>query len=203
MKYLTIIVVLLTVVGCTSTPKVARTWIDKDFHSKDLSGVLVVAVAENAKLRIMFENDYVSELKKQGVNAHASHILGLERFKPDNVVAIAEKQGLDTVLVTNYIGTTGHDVYRADTYYFGGAMEISSDGDSTSTYGYSYQVDGPDSYYTTNKYIILATSLYEVSTRKMLWNTLSSAQLAGDPVNLFVPFIKNFVGQAKKDKMIK
>ena len=203
MKYLTIIAFLLTVIGCSTNAKVGRTWIDKDIYSKDLSGVLVVAVAENEKLRTMFEDDFVTELKKQGVNAHASHKLGLEWINPDNVAALAKKYDLDTVLVTNYVATTEYDVYQADTYYYGGAMEISSEGDSTDYYGYSYQFDGPASYYTTNKFVILVSSLYEVTTRKMLWNTISSAQLAGDPVNLFVPFIKSFIGQAKKDNLIK
>jgi len=203
MKYLAIIAVLITAIGCSTNANVNRTWIDKDIHSKNLSGVLVVAMTENEQLRILFEDDYVTELKKHGVNAHASHKLGLKRINPDNVVAIAQKKELDTVLVANYIGSTENDIYHGDTYFYSGAMTISSKGDSHSYYGYSYQVDGPASHYTTNKFISLVSSLYEVSTRKMVWNTVSSAQLAGDPVNLFVPFIKSFVGQAKKDNLVK
>jgi len=202
MKYLAIIAVLLITIGCSTNVNVDRTWVDKDIHSKKLTGVLVVAVAENLKLRKLFEDDYVTELKKQGVNAHASHELGLEQINPDNVVGIAQKRNLESVLVTNYIGSSEYNVYNGDTFYYGGAMMISSDGNSHSYYGYSYQVNGPAYHYTTHKFVSLVSSLYEVSTRKMLWNTVSSAELAGDPRNLFVPFIRSFVGQAKKENLI-
>lgn len=203
MKHLVIIALFITMVGCSTNTKVNRTWVDKDIYSKNLSGTLVIAAAENEKLRILFEDDFVAELKKHGANAHSSYRLGLKRINPDAAVALAEKHNLDTALVINYVGSNEYDVYHGDTYYYGGAMTISSDGDSTSYYGYSYQVDGPASHYTTNKFVTLVSSLYEVSTRKMLWNTASSAQQGGDPRNLFLPFIKSFIGQAKKDNLIK
>ena len=159
MKYIAIIAALITALGCSTIANIDRTWVDKDIHSKNLSGVLVVAMAENAELRKLFEDDYVTELKKHGVNAHASHKLGLKRINPDNVVAVAQKQALDTVLVTNYVGSSEYDVYHGDTYFYGGAMTISSEGGSHSYYGYSYQVDGPASHYTTNKFISLVSSL--------------------------------------------
>ncbi len=203
MKYLILIGVMLTLIGCSTNAKVGRTWIDKDIDLTGLNGVLVVAVVENKKLRVLFEDDYVAELKKYGVKAQASHKLGLNRINPDNIIAVTQKADLDTVLVANYVGTTEYDVYNADTYYYGGAMAISSNGDSHSYYGYSYQEDGPASYYTTNKFVILVSSLYEVSNRKMVWNVVSSAQLAGDPVNLFEPFIETFIAQGVKDGLIK
>ena len=202
MKYLAIITFLIAS-GCSTKANVYNTWVNKNIHSKNLAGVLVVAVTENEELRILFEDDYLIELKKNGVNAHASHKLGLKQINPDSVVALAKEQNLNSVLIANYIGTDEYDLYHPDTYYFGGAMTISSEGGSHSYYGYSYQVDGPASYYTNNKYISLASSLYEVSTREMLWNTVSSAQQAGEPVNLFVPFMKSFIDQAKKDNLIK
>jgi hypothetical protein len=203
MKYLAIIAFLITAMGCSTKAQINSTWVDEDIYSKNLSGVLVVAVAENKELRILFEDDFVTELEKHGVNAIASHKVGLEKINPDNVVAVAESNGVETVLVTNYVGAIEYDVYHGDTIYYGGAMTVSSGGGgSTDYYGYSYQIDGPASYYTTNKYVHLVSTLYEVSSREMLWNTISSAQLAGDPVNLFVPFIKVLVGQAKKDNLI-
>ena len=101
MKYIAIIAALITALGCSTIANIDRTWVDKDIHSKNLSGVLVVAMAENAELRKLFEDDYVTELKKHGVNAHASHKLGLKRINPDNVVAVAYKAVVAEVKVAH------------------------------------------------------------------------------------------------------
>ena len=67
------VVLTFFLVGCGATASIEKSWVDKDIHTKDLQGVLVVAVAPTAEGRRAFEQDFTDALGKHGIHAVASH----------------------------------------------------------------------------------------------------------------------------------
>lgn len=202
MKNIVALCLLIFISGCISTPEISTSWTDKDFVGKKLQGTLVVAITENLALRKLFEDDYVKALDAKGVRAVASYTQDTGEPTKNQMIKMAKKNNLESVIVTNYIGSSTTDMYHADTYFMGGAIVIDSDGNSSTTYGYSYEIDGPNSYYTSNTYVSLACALYELSNQKMVWSAVSSAQSPGDPIELFSPFINSFIDELHKDQFI-
>ena len=50
---------------------------------------------------------------------------------------------------------------------------------------------------------MLVSTLYETSSKEKMWDAVSTAQQGGNPQKLFLPFIKSFITQLKKDLEVK
>ncbi len=201
-NFIMAVTIALTIIGCSTTAHISRSWMKPDLKQKNLSGTLVVAVSENDKLRILFEDDFVKVLKKHGVHAVASYKDGLGPMRKEKIIAYAQKNNLESILVSHYVGSNSTEIYHPDVLFYGAVFSASSNGDVQSNYSYTYEVDSSASYYTENKFLMLVSSLYVTSTREMVWNAVSTAQQGGDPRKLFMPFVNSFVGQATKDGLV-
>lgn len=202
MKNLLALCLLLFVSSCVTTPEIQKSWTDKAFIGKKLQGTLVVAITENLTLRKLFEDDYVKALNSKGVRAIASYTQDKGIPTKAQLINMAKKNKLESIIVTNYIGSDTTDIYHADTYFMGAGMVMNSDAEGNKNYAYSYEIDGPNSYYTSNTYVYLACALYELSNQKIVWSAVSSAQSPGDPIDLFSPFINSFIHELHKDQFI-
>ena len=106
--------------ACSSSAKVQKSWVDKDIHSRDLQGVLVLAVSTTEEGRRAFEQEFTRELVSKGVHAVASinYKAGTEIDK-DDVVAMASRAETDTVLVTLFAGRDETAVLHPGRKYYG------------------------------------------------------------------------------------
>ena len=192
----------LTIAGCSTTAEIKRAWVDPDIFEKDLSGTLVVAVSENDYMRNSFEDKFLDILTKKGIRAKVSHKIGGKSIKSEAIIAYANEHKLDTVLVTHYVGSTELDMYHRGTVTYrvapGGYYS-----NFNRYYGHVYEVGRTPAFYTTNKHLILVTTLYETASKEILWTATSSAQQGRDPEKMFVPFIDSFVDQMIKDGLVK
>ncbi len=186
-------ILLITIVGCSSKAKIQQAWVDPNFHDKGLSGTLVVALTDNEESQQIFEKLFVKKLKAKGVRAQTSYQIKAGVETSEDIVAYAKKNGLDTVLVTHYLGANEKQIYhRGASYYRFDYF-----------YGRAYEVAHSPSFYTTNKEIMLATTLYETATKEVLWEANSSILQNRDPRKLYGTFIDSFIKQLKKDGLTK
>lgn len=79
---------------------------DSSYSGGYLKKILIVGVSAELKSRLMFENVFVEQFKKRGVDATASHkgiILDKDLTK-ERILREAEKLDADAILVTFLLG---------------------------------------------------------------------------------------------------
>lgn len=181
--------------SCGSTAKVQKSWVDKDIHTKDLHGVLVVAVASKEESRRAFEDDFTDALKKHGIHAVASYtIKGGTDIDKEAVVAMAAKAEVDTALVTLFAGRDHSEVLHPGRKYYSYAPVYGRDNYGRGrVYGVPYQVGQTSDFWAQHNSIHLEASLYAVGTEELLWRASSGMEEESD-INVMRPaFIKSFM----------
>lgn len=196
-------VYMIFLVGCGTTAEIERAWTATDIFEKDLSGTLVVAISDNEQIQKQFEDQYVESLAEKGVRAKPSYLINKEKVESEDVIAFAQQNRLDTILVTLYVGSNDFEMFHRGTTYYG-FQPLYRDyyGGNRRYYGVWHEVGSTPSYFTSHKELYIVSSLYETETKEMLWNAASSAMQGGDPRNLINPFIDSFIKQMKKDGLI-
>jgi hypothetical protein len=169
--------------------------VDKDIHTKDLQGVLVVAVAPTAEGRRAFEQDFTDALRKHGIHAVASHTYkGGADVDKNDVVDMAARAEVDTVLVTLFAGRDESEVLHPGRKYYAYTPVYGRDAYGRGgVYGVPYQVGQTSDFWAQHKSIHLTAKLYEVKTEELLWQAYSGMEEQSD-VNAMRPtFIKSFM----------
>jgi hypothetical protein len=161
--------------GCGINSQVIHSFVDPQFKQLDLHGVMIIGVVNEPSARIEFEDTFVRALARRDVHAVASHTL-LPQKKPtaEEVIAAAEKAGLDTVLVTRYVGEKTDEVYHPGTVYY--AVTPAYDpgyGSFGGYYGRATEVAYQQPVWTANVSHTLISDLYVAKTRKRLWQATS------------------------------
>ncbi len=195
--------VVILLAACGTTSQITGTWIEPEIKDKDLSGVLVIAVAEKEEGRINFENAYTAALKAKGVNAVASHTLVpgiINKTKKERVISEAKKAELDTILVSHYAGTVEEPVFHQGRNYYDvvpayGGYDYGRFG---GYYGRVVKVGSSPDVWTTNKYVILVSDLYETASEKPLWQATSQTVNPDNRNELRDAIIEAFVGQMEQ-----
>lgn len=181
--------------GCASTAKVEKSWVDKDIHTKDLHGVLVVGMAPTEEGRRAFEQDFTTELKKHGIHAVASYtIKGGTKLDKEDVLAMADKAEVDTALVTLFAGRDSTAVLHPGRKYYAYAPVYGRDVYGRGgVYGVPYQVGQTADFWAEHKSIHLEASLYAVKTEDLVWRASSGMEEQSDVKAMRSTFITSFM----------
>ncbi|MEH6585884.1 MAG: hypothetical protein V7720_04955 [Halioglobus sp.] len=185
-------------VGCSSNKaNVEKSWVDQSIHTKDLHGVLVVAVATTDEGRRAFEQEFTQALVKEGIHAVASYTLkgGTEITKED-VASMAAKAEVDTVLVTLFAGRDESAVLHPGRKYYGYAPVYGSGGGYYGrgrVYGVPYQVGQTSDFWTEHKSIHLTAKLYEIKSEERLWQVNSGMEENSNVATMRSAFITSFM----------
>jgi len=167
---------LVAVGGCGTNTEVIHGYMSPDVANLDLKGVLVVAVTRQQKARVRFEDDLTRAISHKDVRAVASHTLVPQgQATAEDIIAAAQGAGLDTVLVTRYIGESREDVYHPGRIYYGvapayGAPYFSRFDDY---YVYAYEVADEQPVWTSSITHTLVSDLYVTATREHLWQAVT------------------------------
>jgi len=190
---------LLATSGCTSNSTITHAYVDPTVDNRDLKGVLVIAVTEKMPARIDFEDAFVNALQRKGANAVASHTL-LPAIKPtkEDVIAAAQKAGLDTVLVTRYMGERTQEVYHPGTIYYDVAPEYKGHvSDFYGYYPYAQEVAYQSPVWTSNVTYTLTSDLFTSNGKEHLWQVVSDTLKSGGKTKLRDDVIDSFVDNMK------
>lgn len=186
--------------ACNLNSEITASYVDPEFKKLDLHGVLVVAVAKQASSRREFEDTFTGALQRRGVDAVAGHTV-LPEHKPsaEEVIAAAEKAGLDTILVTRYVGEKSAEVYHPGTVYYAvtPAYDPGYYGNFGGFYGRATEVAYQAPVWTANVSHAMISDLYVVSTQHRLWQAVSetiqssdSSQVMEDAVDALIHNLK-------------
>ncbi len=200
--------VMVFLVGCGTSAQITSSWVDPEITPQDLDGVLVIAVTgktpDHQEVRADFERAFAKELNDRGVRAVASYTVLKNTSSKDEVLTVANKLKLDTILVTRYAGTVSEDVYHEGDSYYAYAPVYNSgyDGGFGGYYGRIYKVYQEPDVWTTNSYVSVISDLYETATEKRIWEASSNAIDPGDMTELRDAFISAFVDEMTRDKLL-
>ena len=190
----------LALSACNINSEITNSYVDPEFRKLDLHGVLVVAVARQASSRKEFEDIFTRALQRRGVDAVAGYTV-LPEHKPsaEEVIAAARKAGLDTILVTRYVGEKTAEVYHPGAVYYAvtPAYDPGYYGNFGGYYGRATEVAYQAPVWTANVSHAMISDLYVVKTQDRLWQAVSetiqsggSSQVMGDAVNALIGNLK-------------
>ena len=172
-----LVATLLAIVlyGCGINSQVTHSFVDPKVKDLNLHGVMIIAVANEKSARTEFEDAFVHALTRRDVHAVASHtLLSQEKPTAEEVIAAAEKAGLDTVLVTRYVGEKTDEVFHPGAVYYV-VTPAYDPGYNTfgGYYGRATEVAYQEPVWTANVSHTLISDLYVAKTRKRLWQATS------------------------------
>ena len=199
-------IVLLS--ACGTTAKITHTWVAEDIHSKNLEGVLVVAISDKADARQRFERPFTDALNKRGVRAVASYELkGGAKITREDIIAMSEQADLDTVLVTTFAGKDQHEVLHPGRTYYG-VQPIYNHGyygrpyGRGSVYGATYEIAHVPDFYAVHKSVHLEANLYAIASEEHLWLAASGVDETDNVDTMLNAFIDAFIKQLSAQGLV-
>jgi len=197
---------LLIVSACSTNSTITHEYVDPNAHTLDLEGVLIVGVAQKRSARVEFEDAFAKSLGRHGVRAIASHTLvANQEAEADVFIAAAEKEGLDTILVTRYVGESVEEVYHPGTVYYGVMPAYGgryNRGGFGGYYGHAYEVAYQQPVWTANRTYTLISDLFATDSKEHLWQAVSDTVQAGSNDSLREDVIKSFVSNLKDQGLL-
>ncbi len=201
---LLIVIIHLTGAGCAGNSDITRSYVDPTVDKRSLQGVLVVGVASQEASRVDFEDAFARSLKRHGATAVPSHSLGLALDSgAESFLAAARDAGLDTILITRYIGESVQDVYHPGTIYYD-VMPVYTGypGPYGGYYGHAYEVAYQQPVWTSNHSFTLITDLFATSDKLHLYQSVSDTLQAGGKNKLRDDIISGFVKDMKQQGVL-
>lgn len=195
----------LVLSACNINSQVTNSYVDPEFKKLDLHGVLVVAVAKEQANRIEFEDTFTRALQRRDVEAVASHTLvPQQKAKPEDIVAAAKKAGLDTILVTRYVGEKADEVYHPGAVYYAvtPAYDPGYGGSFGGYYGRATEVAYQQSVWTSNVSHAMISDLYATNTEDRLWQAVSETIESSGTSQVMDDAIDALIGNLKEKGLL-
>lgn len=195
----------ISLAGCGGSSEITHSYVDPEFKKLDLHGVLVVAVTQQDSSRIDFEDAFTRAIGRHGVEAVASHTLvPQKKHPPEDIIAAAKKSGLDTILVTRYIGESSQEVYHPGRVYYGVTPAYGTGyyGGFGGYYAHAYEVAYQQPVWTNNVTHSLISDLYVADTKEHLWQAVSDTIQSGSTKQVRDDAIKALIGNLKEQGLI-
>ncbi len=193
--------VCLLLISCAAT-KLTHVWTDEAYHGAPFSDVLVVGVSDQERIRRSFEDKFVKQLKKIGIEAVASVavIPSDKKLEKEAIASAVEKSEVDAVLIIHLLGVDKEEIYHPPStyyhpapYYYGGYYGY---------YGNVYSYVHSPGYYTDNVKVLLETNMYEVDTEKLIWSGKSETLDPKSKKEVIDSVIKVVIKNLQKNKLL-
>jgi len=205
----------LLLLACSGT-KVDNSWASPDYKGK-IKNVYIIGIANNDLNRMMFENNFIRRLAKEGVKATPSYpdLPKDKEAEKDSIIGIMRANNSDSVLLTRVTGqetkATFSSVSNSATRYRFAPGAVYSGAQANERLGLPYYMNW-HSYYSTGylavpaqpsvtKLVVLSVEsvLYDLQTEELIW----SARMETDLESNLEDMIEKFVDQTVKELKMK
>lgn len=186
--------------SCGTQTKQLSSWKDDTYTGGYLNRVLVVAVSDKKDHLTMFEDLFAKEFEEAGVNALSAVAVTPDgkEINKNTIKEEAQRRSIEAVFVTHLIGVKKKDVYHPPP---GGAY--GSYGSFSNYYPSVYAYTHAPGYYTEHKFVRLESTLYEVSTEKLIWSFQSETIDAKNIKDMVDSLGKIVMADLKKNGLLK
>ncbi len=193
--YLIVALLLLLTTGAPSYARIVVTdiWKDKN-HKGPANKIAVFCVMHDAVNRILFEDEFVRQLKARGVNAMPGYvIIPPDKFvEKDDVLTKMRGLGVDAALSTRLI----EKVTAKESI-----PEPASKGSSGKPGFYDYVYDPRTR--GDNEPAYLETTLLDLKTEQRVWTARSQTKVEGVNKEVISDYIELMLDKLASDKLIK
>ena len=197
--YIFIAVISLSILCSCATTKLKSVWSDPSYQGGPLLRVFVMGLAKDQRIRRMYEDEFVRQLKTRGTQGIPSYsVIPQDKIGDENFIdAKIRELRVDAVLVTRLVDVkTIEKYYPPEMYYVPAPYYRGWRGYYRS--GYQYMVT--PGYMTRDKTVVLETNLYSAQTDQLIWSALSETFLEGSAQSLISSLVSKLVDDmAAKD----
>ena len=188
--------IVLALLGCAATT-LKNSWRDPDYKGPPLKKVMVVGVSNQAATRRTFEDEFVKQLKADGVEGIQSYNFIPQDGKAEEaqVKQAVQKAGADGVLITRLVRI---DVNTQVAPAYPAAPGMGFYGGYAGAWGGYY--DPPMVYQTDT--LVVDTSLYGLNDSVLLWSGTTQTFAPTDIKKDIEGFAKVIIDALKKQKLI-
>lgn len=170
-----ILSMLLT--ACASS-NITSSWVDSTYTKFPIKSTIVVAMSDDLRVRRIFEDDMVSQLRLHGVNAVPSSQVFPNKLPSKKAISeYVKKNRIQTALIAKLLNIENKDIrYPGNTgFAYGNTMSFHN------YYSTSYSYIYDDSYSVSYEFVNVEFSLFDTNTHVPIWSTSSESV---DPVNM-------------------
>jgi hypothetical protein len=186
----------LLIVACAGT-KLTHIKMDESYRGKPVSDILVIGITYNEEVRRSFENEFVTQLTAEGIEAISSTsvlpISADQQLEKDDVLKVVAEQENDAVIVTHLIAVEDKEVAtppaRTSDDFYGDLYDF-----------HSYRHDTRQ--YITKTLVRLETNLYDVKTEKRIWSGQSETMKANSTMQMIDQVVKVVIKDLHKNGLL-
>lgn len=162
-KNVVVTLMCLVVASCANT-SLKETWMLED-HKKTYHQPMIIGISDSQQTRRIYENHFVSELKKMNIDAVASYTLinSKQIINRDTVVAAIQGTEIDAVLVSYLVSAdeeVRHQNSPLNTSYSGNVENNQISETIVSTRGRS----------RTGEVFVLKNDVYDAASKQLVWS---------------------------------
>jgi hypothetical protein len=195
----------LALSACNINSEITNSYVDPAFKKLDLHGVLVLAVTKEPANRIEFEDIFTKALQRRDIEAIASHTLVPgQNAKAEDFIAAAAAAGVDTILVTRYIGEKTAEVYHPGTVYYAvtPAYDPGYYGNFGGFYGRATEVAYQQPVWTANVSHAMISDLYVAKTQARMWQAVSETIQSSGTSQVMHDAVDALIGNLKEKGLL-
>jgi hypothetical protein len=171
---------------------------DESREVAPIKKTLVVASFPRRDTNDALEDEWVKQLRKRGVDAHALHVLlpGASAADEQSVVEVVKGHAIDTVLVSKLVRTRTDESTMSTT--------TQADGSVSGMYG-DYQSDtsvaSQGTYAVEREVAVVQTNLRDTKTEKIFWSARADSSLEDSPEVLIQSFVEVMIKEMAKTRV--
>ena len=195
--------------SCAST-SVKSTWKSPEYKGGPPQKIAVVADDDRTFVRVALESRFVNQLQAASQPAFATTRsfpdLVAARKNKEETVAKLRADGAEAILITRLVSKSDY-LAKAQQRYTGQYVALTvtpgSEGWDTSIGSYSTYSSAPRS--DDRSYLLLDSSLFELSTGQRIWGCLTETTVkeTGDRLEIADEFVAKVVNSMRQDGMIR
>jgi len=194
---------VLTLSAC-AIASIEKTWRDSEVAPTVYHKLLIIGIAHDDNLRVMFEDILSDTLRQHGVEAVTSHTLisDLSKADRDLVQKIAQNEGADGVIITRGLSKSERTVYQFATGALQVRTAVTQDVTENSRTNIAMSAVGIAPTTTGYELASLETRFFDTAGAKLVWLALSDTAQSGERVDAIWELSALLVQELAKEQLI-
>ena len=181
-------ITLASLLTSCATTTITASWKDDSYQGYPRKA-LVIGVTGKDTLKRIFENEFVLQLKANGVNAVPSYtVLPLEKkYEKKVIVAKVKELDADSLFITRLVDKKSYETYYPGSVYVSTPGYRSPGWHDYYSRGYSYYSPG---YVYQQEIVYIETQLYDSATGKLIWSVVTKTYVDSTMESQIKSFVK-------------
>lgn len=184
---------------------IKKTWREPGMESAVYHKLLIIGIAHDDNVRVMFEDILADTLRQHGVEAVSSHTLisDLSKADRDLVQKVAQNEGADGVIITRGLSKSERTVYQFATGTLQVRTAVTQDVTENSRTNIAMSAVGIAPTTTGYELASLETQFFDTAGAKLVWLALSDTSQSGERVDAVWELSSLLVQELAKEQLVK